>query len=279
MQFWRKKPESIIVRFLMRSVDLCCQFYIPLISLAAAVAPTYPWNIFFVLTSQVFEATILLQFITFLLNLAFWQIIMHIIILSLVVNFVLAIFILKCSISSYQRKTENLHNAGCDDLAIESHLKLYRQIQLLAGQYNFAHRGKLIVGVTSGISFGFIAYTYLLLAHFNHLEFTAIGFCAAGSFCGMILTVVAVRFPASVYRKCTEAQHHTKVLTSAFVCLPTCQTFQAQRKNKFISWLKKYQASCPAIKIRIGDNFFDSFTPLVILQFCINQTIALILVG
>jgi len=57
------------------------------------------------------------------------------------------------------------------------------------------------------------------------------------------------------------------------------RSWENVQKVKRTHWIKKMAKSFVPLKIQFGSNFVDQITPLLIVNFSVNQTLSLLMIG
>jgi len=147
------------------------------------------------------------------------------------------------------------------------YLPYYRKVQILCRYYNLIQQDGLVIGAIWLLMWGLIVCAYALVAMGTEItsvelslfigvvpEFTVILICYANSM-GRV-------YPASTRMK-NSVKH--KLLTS--------DVGGKQRK-----WIDRYLKSLKPLRCYIGQvNFVEELTPLNLLDFCISQTVSLLM--
>lgn len=237
-----------------------------IIPVMATILPMSPWNTFAPLylllvrscPSTWFLGHILLRVAVFLVNFAFWLQVLDFVAMNVVVNFMIGISSLKCCIKLFgQVATISIS---------ETRLSMYREIQILVDLYNCTHRytctfGVILLGVLSIITFSF-----LVVGNFRELTSIMLLFGSLGVMAGNFHILLSYgnaadvnKYSRSIYER---IEHNLR-----------------GRTGKHGKWIKRAWRSCPTFKVQFLGNYFEDTTPLVFLQFCVDQTTSLILLN
>lgn len=143
----------------------------------------------------------------------------------------------------------------------------WRQVQLLSNEYRRIFSKRLVGIFTAVIS------TVTIVSLYNSITVLKGGDATGGSFgytmlyawasvVGSFLLFTNNGVSADVYKTSKEVQNRLK------------------KKFRQDKWIRRWLLSCPYIKIYFGSsNFFDDLTPLILLDFVIDQTVSLLLMS
>ncbi|CAL8068823.1 unnamed protein product [Orchesella dallaii] len=149
----------------------------------------------------------------------------------------------------------------------QKHLPLYRQIQILNRYYNVIQKNGLIIAHEYTLIIAIIISVVTLLSLGSNVslpEFIMHGLSGVDAAIVLVVcnTIMGQMYSASK-QFCTKKKDH--ILSN--------QVGNVQRR-----WIQRYLKSCAVLKCNVGDvNFIEELTPLVMLDFCINQTVSLLL--
>ncbi|CAL8135913.1 unnamed protein product [Orchesella dallaii] len=147
------------------------------------------------------------------------------------------------------------------------HLPLYRQIQILNRYYNVIRNNGIIIAHEYLLIIAFIISVFMLISLGSNgtlPELILFGLCG---FDGAIVLLVCNTLMGQIYSG--SKQFRTKIKEHIL----SNQVLNKQRK-----WTQRYLKSCAVLKCNIGDvNFIEELTPLVMIDFCINQIVSLLL--
>ncbi len=151
--------------------------------------------------------------------------------------------------------------------AVDLRIRLleYRKLQITFGLYNSIHRQSLMVGIVVYLISTTITFTYYLIGNFDELNVIMTVACALLSISNGMQVTVGFGYAGRV---CSVSQSVNEKVDWIV------------RKNwrGRGSWAKKFWISCPTLKIQLfSTNFFDVATSLIFNQFCVDQTISLVL--
>ena len=139
---------------------------------------------------------------------------------------------------------------------------IYRQIQLLSGQYNLLHqRAILVVLIMAVVSTQSICIYALIEFHSQMHWMLEIFFAMMGFDCFMSIIMLCGTL-ADAYDDSVQA---LKIL---------------KRNHRGCKWLYRFHISCQTIKMRFGvTNFMEKLTPLNFQNFSLCQTVNLLLMN
>lgn len=254
--------ESKMISVLATLFEISMRLLDVLMPLVSAILPDSPWNVFaapYVLLAEYVPQhpnfDYLLKITMYLSNYIYWRLMMDFIVMSYVVNFMVGVYALKCCLSLFQYLTAFVN---------PENLKIYRELQMLTNLYNITHRSSCMVGIVLLSIMACITYTFSWVGNFRELH-------PANTITSMVLAnavstqiLVVFRISADVFK--TSCHVHKQIRG---------QLANGRCGNG--KWLRKFWKSCPLLKVEFFGNYFDRTTPLVILQFCVNQTVSLIL--
>lgn len=236
-----------------------------LVAVLTAVWPKSPWNAFasiYIVVSHRISTYSYSKYIAkptvFLVNYYFWRVIMDGAAMCYAVNFIIAIYSIKSCLQVFQ------HISTADVHVSEPALKIYREIQLLTNLYNDIHRNSCMIGIVVVSITGYVTFTYMLIGNYRELPSVMMITCGLITFSCNAEILLAFQLPTQVYTKSIAIYSNVskRLLVDGVIA----------KKWKIMVW-----KSCPIIKIDFFGNYFDGTTSLVIMQFCMESTISLIL--
>ncbi|CAL8068837.1 unnamed protein product [Orchesella dallaii] len=147
------------------------------------------------------------------------------------------------------------------------HLPLYRQIQILNHYYNALQKNDLL-----------IAHEYLMIIGLIISVFTLI-FLGTDVLLPQFVLYSLTGFDAAIaLLVCNTTMGQMYSASKHFCTKKKDQIFLNQVVNVQRKWIQRYLKSCAVLKCNVGDvNFVEELTPLVMLDFCLNQTVSLLL--
>ncbi|CAL8132155.1 unnamed protein product [Orchesella dallaii] len=164
----------------------------------------------------------------------------------------------------YLRKLKSHLALGCRFLSAPKIGKLYRQVQLLTFSYNNIHQ-KILTTFSSALM-----QSVCTLALFAIIKFGD----------ELILPVILMFWvlvgDLVLYTFDSEGAVKSNLFKTSKDILHDLKCVAMGTQNS--RWLRRYVKSLPVLKIGIGSgNFYDELTPLVLIDFSINQTVSLLL--
>ncbi|CAL8132157.1 unnamed protein product [Orchesella dallaii] len=150
-------------------------------------------------------------------------------------------------------------------LSTQDVYKIYRQVQLLAFCYNDIHKRILTMVTTALLQFVCIIGLFALIKFGGELiqpQFLM--------FAGLVVESVLYIFDSEGGVKASVFSASKDLLHSR-----NCVSIGINQNSK---WVRRFTKSLPVLKIQFGSgNYFDELTPLVLIDFSINQTVSLLL--
>ncbi len=141
--------------------------------------------------------------------------------------------------------------------------KFYKEIQLLAIEYNNIHQNTLTTQLTMFISSCFIIPLYMLIAYWNEIHLIYFIFCIGSVFDN---TFLILDFDGNIKSDVYRASKRMQDILKRIKCF----------RNDKVFW--RMVRSWKIIKINIGTvNFYDKATAMQILNFNITVVINLLL--
>ncbi|CAL8130034.1 unnamed protein product [Orchesella dallaii] len=158
------------------------------------------------------------------------------------------------------------HIAAKPEQAVR-HLPLYRQIQILNQYYNAIQKNDLI-----------IAHEYVLIMAVIISVFTLISVGTEVFLPRFILHSLNGFDTAILLLVCNTIMGQMHSASKQFCTKNKDQILSNKLASKHTKWIQRYLKSCAFLKCNVGDvNFIEELTPLVMLNFCINQIVSLVL--
>jgi len=148
------------------------------------------------------------------------------------------------------------------------YLPYYRKVQILCRYYNLIQQDGLVIGHVWFLVWGIIIGTYTLIdmgAKISNAELSL--------FIALVpeFTVILMCYTNSMARVYPASTRGKNVVRHALL---TNDVGGKQRK-----WIEKYMKSLKPLKCYIGQvNFVEELTPLNFMDFCISQTVSLLMV-
>lgn len=255
--------DTKLIVFLSVSFDISHRAITMLIPAIAVILPKSPWNVFsslYVLCSQwiptAWHMSSLLKITVFLGNHLLGRLVIDSTIMCYTVSFMIGVYSIKCCLHIFQKISMSSLSGTT--------LKIYRKVQIVISLYNVAHRNTCMVLILLHSIIGSIIFSYLSLGNFRELHPVMLGTCVliASTLNAQIL--LAFRIPTQVY---TSSRTICRSVERKLL-MYTCSN---------IKWMNRFWKSCQIVRIEFFGNYFDNMTSLVILRFCIDHTINLIL--
>ncbi|CAL8140234.1 unnamed protein product [Orchesella dallaii] len=147
------------------------------------------------------------------------------------------------------------------------HLPLYRQIQILNHYYNINQKHDLLIAHEYIMVFGVIISFFALISLGTEAFLPQFMLHSLNGFDAAIVLLVCNSIMGQMYSASKQFCRKTKdqILSN--------HLSGVQRR-----WIQRYLKSCAVLKCNVGDvNFIEELTPLVMLDFCINQIVSLLL--
>lgn len=144
------------------------------------------------------------------------------------------------------------------DSDTKNHARIYRQAQLITGKLNDCFQSQILPIIVSAIIQ--IFSLYVSIDKWKDLPKVAFLFFPFYTVDATIVLFGLLRLASKVLAR------SEKTLIALKKCAP---------RNR---WFQRFRKSCPVQRVGFGScNFIDQTTPLVITQYCISQTVSLIL--
>lgn len=252
-------PASIRI---IRLIFLLECFVTPICTL---VFPSYPWNTFpFQISSQIHIIPfVALHTISVLWNYLCYSSLMSVSTTTTLICLIISNFGLNSSLKVFQNR-----------LMISPYSAFtttYRQIQLLCSLYNYNHQ-KTILPLT--ILLWLVALICSGHTSIIQLQSADLSFCPLLSFIAtFVLSTLSLFICLGYFAQ--VFLHSNKILFKSKYGKTT--RFYSKRDKRVI---KRLQLSCPPIRISIfGQNFIEARTPLIIIDFGIEQVASLVLMN
>lgn len=166
------------------------------------------------------------------------------------------------------RNVEEITRSNCSS-EIWNELGSYREVQLLFTLYNNTHKVLVTGNVVWLLIFTNTIFSYLVVVHYQDLDAFSL-MVSVSMIPTSYVSLFALIVPGSVHS--TSLRVHQRI---SYLFVELVKQNCARSK---LSELRRYWMSCQKMKICLfSDNFFDSETPLSLVNFCVNNTATLIL--
>ncbi len=144
------------------------------------------------------------------------------------------------------------------ELQLQPIISKYRQLQLIEKQMNVTLRSFFIPGCLTFTTIGEIFTLFVCIKLHQEIPIQAFAFFPM---LGLdLILVIGVDF-ASL----------------GFIYLRSQEFVEGCKKLNGVKLVRRQTRSFPPLKIRFGMNFIDELTGMTILDFCLNQTVSLLL--
>lgn len=225
-----------------------------------------PWNLVPVsesLNNSLFGCA--LKIIGFFTNLTVYKAAVNTPILNMCISFLILCFALICCLDFLERKSFKI---SCHGLAeYEIFFQIYRSIQLLTCQYNDIHQSTILTVFMVQTLFVVSMSIHLLVSFGKSLAYPSIFMFATMTLVNGGLQLMLFRMFASFQRKSGGLMKHFKN-----------SMYMNESSSRSIKLVRKHVNSFATLKIQFFQgNWFDSETPLVLLDFSCNCAISLIM--
>jgi hypothetical protein len=138
--------------------------------------------------------------------------------------------------------------------------EIYTQLQLLEGAWNNICKHLMQMIYLMSVSSLFIVSVYTSIKFVNEIPLVAMILLASLYINCAAFIVVGCTTAANVHTYSHELIHSWKV---------------SARRSRVI---RKQLMACAPLKIKLGTNYIDKLTPLVIMDFTISQTVTVLLI-
>lgn len=255
--------ETKLISFLALSFDLSVRALNVLIPIITVILPKSPWNSYsslYVLVKPSIPTTPLtkhlIKITIFIANYFFFRVIMDSVVMCYAVNFMISVYGIKCCLKVFGQMSTNS--------VFLSTFKAYREIQVLTSLYNVTHRNTCMVGIVVVTIISSVTFSYMALGNFRELHPIMLLACVLLTCTANAQILLSFQLPTQVYTTCITIHKN----------LDKYLLVQTKRDKK---WMMRFWISCPVMKVEFFGNYFDDLTSLVILKFCVDATINLIL--
>lgn len=193
--------------------------------------------------------------VSFLFTYASWRSLCNIGIVCCVINLTIATYCLSAALATFQWKCKRV-NMHPTDLC-----GMYRRIQILCKFYNELHKWYIIMGFIIYMPACVSVCIYLVAARWNELDLMSLLMFSNYAQAASVTIMFVFQFAVKVFMYSSEA-------VRSGIPKSTKQTALA----------KRYWKSFSVAKIMFfSSNYFESTTPMIIMDFAVNQAINLVL--
>lgn len=149
-----------------------------------------------------------------------------------------------------------------------SGMKDYRSLQILENRFNACFKNLFLPGILGSVSALFIFSLFVSIKFAQLVPLPGFLFFPLALFdCGVI---ILVEFSTAGFL-------HER--SASLVEIYKTQSMVGHGNNKVKKVTKMTAQSLAPLKIRMGMNYVDKFTPLVILNFCVSESVSLIMIA
>jgi hypothetical protein len=162
----------------------------------------------------------------------------------------------------YRNGNKNMGRMS-DTITIRSRIRVYKILQILMSSWNGFNRKCVLPCILQAATIVCIISLYVCLVMSGEIPLP--GF--------LLFPLLLVNCVCFIIFICTKASS-VNISSIAFI---------AQERSRLAKFnknalLRKVVKSIPPLKVEFASNYIDKLTPLVLLNFCINQTVSLLII-